>query len=57
VTSGLPNLRRRAQDLGGHMEFGPGGLGTRVRGQVSTLVRQSAPDGDATPTPPGLARP
>ncbi|ONH32976.1 histidine kinase [Pseudofrankia asymbiotica] len=59
VTSGLANLRRRAMDLGGHMDFGPGlgGVGTRVRWQVPLLGREPAPDWAAAPTPPGLPRP
>jgi signal transduction histidine kinase len=59
VTSGLANLRRRAQDLGGQMEFGPGpgGLGTRVRWHVPTQAGRGAQDWGATPTPPGLPRP
>lgn len=58
VTSGLANLRRRALDLGGHMDFGPGvgGVGTRVRWQVPVLGRESPPDWAAAPTPPGLPR-
>lgn len=38
-TSGLANLRRRAQDLGGHMEFGPGrdGTGTTVTWAVPNV--------------------
>jgi signal transduction histidine kinase len=38
-TSGLANLRRRAQDLGGHMEFGPGrdGTGTTVTWTVPNV--------------------
>jgi signal transduction histidine kinase len=59
VTSGLSNLRRRAQDLGGHMEFGPGpgGLGTRVRWRVPTEIRPPSPDRSASPVPPGIPRP
>ncbi|WP_045878799.1 GAF domain-containing sensor histidine kinase [Pseudofrankia sp. DC12] len=60
VTSGLANLRRRAQDLGGHMEFGPGpgGVGTRVRWQVPTAARPAPADWATSPTPPpGLPRP
>ena len=60
VTSGLANLRSRAQDLGGHMEFGPGpgGVGTRVRWQVPTAVRPAPADWASGSTPPpGLPRP
>ncbi|OHV45621.1 histidine kinase [Pseudofrankia sp. BMG5.36] len=59
VTSGLANLRRRAVDLGGHLDFGPGvgGVGTRVRWQVPLLGRESPPDWATAPTPPGLPRP
>jgi signal transduction histidine kinase len=44
MTSGLANLRRRALDLGGHMEFGPGddGLGTTVRWHVPIIGRPPA---------------
>src|SRR5262249_7509705 len=37
--SGLANLRRRATDLGGHMDFGPGedGTGTTVSWAVPLL--------------------
>ena len=59
VTSGLANLRRRAQDLGGHLEFspGPGGVGTRVRWRVPTDVRPAPPDWSSPPTLPGMPRP
>jgi len=56
MTSGLANLRRRALDLGGHLDFGPGigGVGTRVRWLVPTLGREGPPDWATAPTPPGL---
>ncbi|MBL7489575.1 MULTISPECIES: GAF domain-containing sensor histidine kinase [unclassified Frankia] len=60
VTSGLANLRSRAHDLGGHMEFGPGpgGVGTRVRWQVPTAERPAPADWASSSTPPpGLPRP
>jgi len=59
VTSGLANLRSRAHDLGGRMEFGPGpgGLGTRVRWQVPTAAGGAPTDWGAGPAPPGLPRP
>ncbi|MBL7501677.1 GAF domain-containing sensor histidine kinase [Frankia sp. CN7] len=59
VTSGLANLRRRAQDLGGHLEFGAGagGVGTRVRWRVPLVGRPTPASGAAGPAPPGLPRP
>ncbi|MBX6390451.1 MAG: GAF domain-containing protein [Frankia sp.] len=56
VTSGLANLRRRAQDLGGQLEFGPGdrGVGTTVRWQVPISGGAAS---WATASPPGVPRP
>jgi len=56
--SGLANLRKRAQELGGGMEFGPGesGLGTTVR-WLAPLVAPPARDPVTIPGPPRVPRP
>ncbi|MGH0037374.1 MAG: ATP-binding protein [Myxococcota bacterium] len=44
---GLPNMRSRAADLGGHIEIGPGARGTRVR----LWLPMEAPTTAGAPTP------
>jgi signal transduction histidine kinase len=56
--SGLANLRQRAQELGGRMDFGPGdcGIGTTMRWLVP-LVAPVAPNQLSVPGPPRVPRP
>ncbi|KPM55828.1 histidine kinase [Frankia sp. R43] len=62
-SSGLANLRRRALDLGGRMEFGPGegGIGTTVRWHVPLVQPVPVPRAlsrlGRTAQPPGVATP
>nr|MDT0664504.1 hypothetical protein [Micromonospora sp. DSM 115978] len=55
--SGLANLRRRALDLGGYMEFGPGadGTGTTVSWRVPLV--QPLPTLDVLSTSGRIPRP
>jgi signal transduction histidine kinase len=59
VKGGLANLRRRALDLGGHMDFGSGdgGVGTTMSWRVPLVHPIPALDVFGSPRPPGVPRP
>jgi signal transduction histidine kinase len=59
VKGGLANLRRRALDLGGHMDFGPGddGVGTTVSWRVPLVQPIPGLDVFGSPRRPGVPRP